>query len=74
MAILWKWSALAVDCTTADFTADNADTNSFKIIEKITGQTGDNGIKNVYIMAPLKYLSTFWRTLEMPLIVKLILI
>ena len=47
MAILWKWSALAVDCTTADFTADNADTNSFKIIEKIAGQTGDNGIKNI---------------------------
>ena len=34
----------------------------------MTGQTGDNGIKNVEIIVPLKYLSNFWRTLEMPLI------
>ena len=34
----------------------------------MTGQTGDNGTKNVEIMAPLKYLCNFWRTLEMPLI------
>ena len=42
-------------------------TDSFKT--KITGQTGNNGnIDNVEIMVPLKYLSIFWRTLEMPLI------
>ena len=36
---------------------------------KITGQTDDIGeIYNVEIMIPLKYLSNFWRTLEMPLI------
>ena len=36
---------------------------------EITGQTDDNGeIDNVEIMIPLKYLSNFWRTLEMPLI------
>ena len=34
----------------------------------MTGQTGNNGIKNVEIMVPLKYLSNFWRTLEMSLI------
>ena len=34
----------------------------------MTGQTGDDGTKNVEIMVPLKYLSNFWRTLEMPLI------
>ena len=28
----------------------------------------DSGTKNVEIMVPLKYLSNFWRTLEMPLI------
>ena len=39
-----------------------------KIKEKITGQTGGNGTKNVEIMVPLKYLSNFWRTLEMALI------
>ena len=30
--------------------------------------TGDNGTKNVEIMVALKYLSNFWRTLEMPLL------
>ena len=48
--------------------AENSTTDSFKFKEKITGQTGNNGTKNVEIMVPLKYLSNFWRTLEMPLI------
>ena len=36
--------------------------------QKITGQTENNGTKEIEIMVPLKYLSNFWRTLEMPLI------
>ena len=51
-----------------DFNADNATSNSFQIIEKITGETGDDGTRNVEIMVPLKYLRNFWRTLEMPLV------
>ena len=47
---------------------ENNNTNSFNFKAKITGQTGDNGTKDVEIMVPLKYLSNFWRTLEMPLI------
>ena len=43
-------------------------TDSFNFKVKFTGQTGDNGTKNVEIMVPLKYLSNFCRTLEMPLI------
>ena len=43
-------------------------TDSFNFKAKITGQTGNNGTKDVEIMVPLKYLSNFWRTLEMPLI------
>ena len=36
---------------------------------KITGQTNNGGkIGNVEIIFPLKYLSNFWRNLEMPLI------
>ena len=36
---------------------------------KITGKTPAAGNeKDVEIMVPLKYLSNFWRTLEMPLI------
>ena len=40
----------------------------FNLKDKVTGQTIANGTKNVEIMVPLKYLSNFWRTLEMPLI------
>ena len=48
--------------------ADNNLTDSFNFEVKITDQTGDDGTKNVEIMVPLKYLSNFWRTFEMPLI------
>ena len=34
----------------------------------MTGQTKDDETKNVAIVVPLKYLSNFWQTLEMPLI------
>ena len=46
----------------------NTVTDSFKFKAKLTGQTGNNGTKDVEIMVPLKYLSKFWRTLEMRLI------
>ena len=36
--------------------------------EEITGQPGNNGTKNGEIMVPLKYLSNFWRVLDMSLI------
>ena len=49
------------------FSEDNT-TDSFKFKAKMTGQTGNDGTKDVEIMVPLKYLSNFWRTLEMPLI------
>ena len=46
-----------------------ADSESFKSKIKITGKAPNNGNeKDVEIMVPLKYLSNFWRTLEMPLI------
>ena len=45
------------------------DIESFKSKVKITGKTPNNdNEKIVEIMVPLKYLSNFWRTLEMPLI------
>ena len=54
-----------------------AESESFKSKIKITGKTPNNGNeKDIKIMVPLKHLSNFWRTLEMPLInceVKLIL-
>ena len=46
-----------------------ADSESFKSKMKIKGKTSNNfNEKDVEIMVPLKYLSNFWRTLEMPLI------
>ena len=58
-----------------EFNGANA-TDSFNFKTKITGQTNNNGRIDVEIMVPFKYLSNFWRTLEMPLTnceVKLIL-
>ena len=76
---LWQYCkeipAVDDDGDIADFNGAIA-TDSFNFKTKITGQTNDNGIINVEIMVPLKYLSNFWRTLERPLIiceVKLIL-
>ena len=50
-----------------EFNGANA-TDLFNFKAKITGLTGNNRIKEVEIMVPLKYLSSFWRTIEMPLI------
>ena len=45
------------------------DSESFKSKVKITGKTLNNGnTKDAEIIVPLKYLSNFWRTREMPLI------
>ena len=49
------------------FNGANA-TDSFNFKTKITGETNNDGIINVEVMVPLKYLSNFWITLEMPLI------
>ena len=46
-----------------------ANSESFKFKVKIIGTTPAGGnTKDVKIIVPLKYLSNFWRTLEMPLI------
>ena len=45
------------------------DSKSSKFKVKIIGKAPDDGnTKDVEIIVPLKYLSNFWRTLEMPLI------
>ena len=53
-----------------DEPSDNiTQSKSFKFKIKITGKTPATGnTKEVEIIAPLKYLSNFWKTLEMPLI------
>ena len=48
---------------------DITQAESFKSKTKITGKSPAAGnAKNVEIILPLKYLSNFWRTFEMPLI------
>ena len=75
---LWQYCkeipAVNNDGDIVDFNGANA-TDSFNFKTKITGQTAaDNnngniaGRVDVEIMVPLKYLSNFWRTLEMSLI------
>ena len=75
---LWQYCkdipAVNYNGAIVDFNGANA-TNSFNFKTKITGKTaGDNnngniaGRADVEIMIPLKCLSKFWRTLEMPLI------
>ena len=68
---LWQYCkdipALNANDEITEFTRGNT-TDSFNFKVKITGYTGDDGTKDVEIMVPQKYLSNFWRTLEMPLI------
>ena len=75
--ILWQHyrdePALVANAVT-DFTVANAIIDSFKMKEKIRGETGNNGTKKVELMVPLKYLSNFWRTLQVLLIMKSFLI
>ena len=68
---LWHYTkdipAVNNDNAIIEFTNKNL-TDSFDFKVKLTGQTGNNGTKNVEIMVPLKYLSNFRRNLEMSLI------
>ena len=68
---LWQYCkdipAVNNDGDIVNFNEANA-TDSFTFKTKVTGQTNDDGeINGVEILVPLKYLSNFWRTLEMPL-------
>ena len=57
---LWQYCknipAVNSNSTNVNFAENNLG-DSFSFKAKMTGQTGDNGIKNVEIMVPLKYLS-----------------
>ena len=68
--ISWKYcnNKLDLDASNAiiDFAnANHAIPDSFKIKEKTAGKTGSNDRTDVEVMVPLKYLSNFWRSLEM---------
>ena len=55
--------ALANNGDIRNFNEENL-TCSFDCKGKITSQTSNNGKRNAKIMVPLKYLSNFWRALE----------
>ena len=67
---LWQYyrDELFLDNTdnVVHFTGANYISRSIRYKQKITGQTDANDRRNVKIMVTLKYISKFWRTLEMP--------
>ena len=69
---LWQYyrdkPALHSNNIIIDFSDDNNNSASFEFKQQITWQTGNGGTKDIEIMVPLKYLSNFFRTLEMSLI------
>ena len=69
---LWQYyrdePALNANDEIIDFPANSNINASLNRKQQITGETGTTGTKDVEVMVPLKYLSNFWRTFEMPLI------
>ena len=69
---LWQYyrdePALEINNNIIDFHNGNINSTLFTSKQQITGETGNGGTKVVDIIVPLKYLSKFWKTLEMPLI------
>ena len=65
---LWQFKRYEFSANDAELSADNS--QSFKYKAALVGKTADvdNGnsfLKNTKIVFPLKYLSNFWRSLEM---------
>ena len=68
---LWQFKRDEVPNNDADLSIDNS--KSFKYKAALVGKTADAAggntfVKNTKIVVPLKYLSRFWRSLEMLLI------
>ena len=69
---LWQFKRDEVPANNADLTINNS--QSFKYKAVLLGKTADavnntnSSVKEAKIVVPLKYLSNFWRSLEIPLI------
>ena len=69
---LWQFKRDDIPNNNADLTIDNS--QSFKYKSALLGKTANvinntnSSVKTTKIVVPLKYLSNFWRSLEMPLI------
>ena len=70
METLWDEPFINNNGAIADFPANDNNSVSLKFKTKIAGRTGNDGTKNFKIRVPLtlKYLSNFWRSLEVSLI------
>ena len=74
---LWQFKRDEVPNNNANVTVDNSQSFKYKaaLVEKTANVVNNTSsyVKNTKIFVPLKYLSNFWRSLEMPLIAKFIL-
>ena len=77
---LWQFERDEPPADNADLDVINSGLNSesFKYKAALVGTTayvanGNSFVRNTEIVVPLKYLSNFWRSSEMPLIAKFIL-
>ena len=68
LGTLWQYyreePALTDNVAIKNFHFADHDSASFTFKQKITDATAAGGAKNVEIMVSLKYLSNFWRTLD----------
>ena len=69
--ILWQFEIVEVPANNADLSINNS--QSFKYKAALVGKTanhndGKSSVKDAEIVVSLKYLSNFWRSLQMPLI------
>ena len=73
MRVLMFKDELNVNDINTALTNDNAPSFKYKasIIVNTVADGASSKKDNVKVAVPLKYLSNFWRSLEMPLIVKL---
>ena len=70
---LWQFKRDEVSVDNADLTINNSQSFKYKaaLVERTADVDNDNTnsfVKNTKTVVPLKYLSNFWRSLEMPLI------
>ena len=69
---LWQYyrnePALDTNGEITDFPVDNSSSKSLKVKQPITAETEKDSTKDVEIVVSSKYLSNFWRTLEISLI------
>ena len=69
---LWQFKRGEVPANNSDLTIDNSQSFKYKaaLLRKTANAVNNtnSSVKDAKIVVPLKYLSNFWRSLEMPLI------